>query len=250
MSGFGFLDASLRQAQAVEDVAGRPWPLPDEPWFQGQTWEDVVVAHWRVDLAARGRLVPPELAVDTFDGEAWLGIVARRVTNLRLRGLPPLPGLSSYPELTVRTYVTLDDRPGLWFFSLDTPSRLVVEAGKRFYRLPYERARLTAESDGDELRYGLERPDATFAVSCRGRGRLFTPEPDTLEHFLTGRYCHYTADGGRLYRAGLHGRPWRLRRGSGAVTANTVAPMALGEAEPELLVADRRDVVAWPLEEL
>ncbi len=55
---------------------------------------------------------------------AWLGITPFRLTNLRLRGMPPLPWVSAFPELNVRTYATRDGRPGIWFFSLDAASAL------------------------------------------------------------------------------------------------------------------------------
>ena len=140
MSAFGPLTASVRQAHAADDVSHRPWPAPDGPWVQAQTLEDVLFAHWRVDPSVLERLLPSELAVDTFAGDGWLGISALRVTNLRLRGLPPLPGLSSFSEVNVRTYVKHGDRPGIWFFSLQLGNAVVVEAMKRLYRLPAQRA--------------------------------------------------------------------------------------------------------------
>ena len=149
MSDLGFLETVARQAQAAEDLADRPWPLPEGDWQQAQTREDALFAHWRVELAELARLLPPELTLDTFGGEAWLGIVPFRLTGLRLRGLPPVPGLSSFLQLDVRTYVTFDGRPGIWLFSLDTTNPLLVEAAKRAHRLPAYRARMSAERVGD-----------------------------------------------------------------------------------------------------
>jgi uncharacterized protein YqjF (DUF2071 family) len=221
VSAFGSLTASVRQALAADDVSHRPWPVPDGHWIQAQTMEDVLFAHWRVEPAALARLVPPELALDTFAGEAWLGVVALRVTNLRLRGLPPVPGLSSFAELNVRTYVTLDDRPGIWFFSLELGNVLVVEAMKRLYRLPAQRARIDAAPGRYEL--------AGFGARYSSAGVPFQPGAGTLEEFLTERFCLYTADGGRLYRAEVHHAPWQLLQADGTIAANTVSPVALPE---------------------
>ena len=60
--------------------------------------------------------------------------------------MPPVPRLSTFPELNVRTYVTRDGKPGIWFFSLDAGSTLAVEGAKRLYRLPYHRARMTCRA--------------------------------------------------------------------------------------------------------
>ena len=127
MSSLDFLGAAARQACGLDEIGHRPWPLPDEPWMQAQTWEDLLFAHWRVDAGDLARLLPPELPLDTYDGAAWLGITPFRLTDLRLRGMPPLPWRVGFPELNVRTYATADGRPGIWFFSLDAASVLAVE---------------------------------------------------------------------------------------------------------------------------
>ena len=67
------------------------------------------------------------------------------------RGLPALPRIGIFPELNVRTYVVAENRPGVWFFSLDAPSRLAVELGRRLFHLPYRRARASfSREPGDE----------------------------------------------------------------------------------------------------
>lgn len=250
MSSLDFLTAAARQAAVMNDVGHRPWPVPDDPWVQAQTWEDLLFAHWRVDAAELARLLPPEVPPDTHDGTGWLGITPFRLTNLRLRGIPPLPRLSSFPELNVRTYATVDGKPGIWFFTLDAASQLAVEAAKRTYKLPYHRSRMSAERHGSFVRYESSRANAAFSARYRGEGDLFTAEEETLEYFLTERYCLYTADGGRLYRAEIHHPPWRLQRGEAHIDLNTMSPLPLPDEEPHLLFSPRQDVVVWSLEEV
>src|SRR5436190_20585156 len=117
----GILDMLARQQRLVDDVADRPWPLPQGPWLEAQTRRDVLLAFWPVELGELACLLPPEVAADAHDGCAWMGIGAYRVTGLRLRGLPPLPGLSSFPQVEVAACVTAGDRPGLWLCSLEVP---------------------------------------------------------------------------------------------------------------------------------
>jgi len=250
VSSLDFLTAAARQAAVMNDVGHRPWPVPDDPWVQAQTWEDLLFAHWRVDAAELARLLPPEVPPETHDGTGWLGITPFRLTNLRLRGIPPLPRLSSFPELNVRTYATVDGKPGIWFFTLDAASQLAVEAAKRTYKLPYHRSRMSAERHGSFVHYESSRANAAFSARYRGEGDLFTAEEETLEYFLTERYCLYTADGGRLYRAEIHHPPWRLQRGEAHIDLNTMSPLPLPDEEPHLLFSPRQDVVVWSLEEV
>ena len=244
------ITAAARQAAVTSETAHRPWPLPDEPWANAQTWVDLAFLHWRVDADELRRAVGRSFELDTFDGDAWLGITPFVLTDFRIRGLPPVPRLSTFPELNVRTYVTRDGKPGIWFFSLDAASTLAVEGAKRLYKLPYSRAQMSSVRRGDRVLYESARPGAAFSGSYRGTGDLFHAKAGTLEHFLTERYCLYTEDGGRPYRADIHHLPWGLQQGEATIDLNTMSPVALGEEEPHVLFSPRLDVVVWPLAEL
>jgi uncharacterized protein YqjF (DUF2071 family) len=245
-----FLETSARQAAVVEHTGHRPWPLPDGPWANAQTWVDLVFLHWRVDEEEVRKHIPRSLELDTFDGSAWLGVTPFVLRDFRLRGVPPVPWLSTFPELNVRTYVSRDGRPGIWFFSLDAASTLAVEGAKRLYKLPYHRAQMSARRIGDHVHYESARAGAAFSGNYRGIGPLFQAEPGSLEEFLVERYCLYTEDGGRAYRADIHHTPWDLQRGEAHVDLNTMSPVTLPEEEPHVLFSPRLDVVVWPLEEL
>jgi uncharacterized protein YqjF (DUF2071 family) len=145
--------------------------------------------------------------------------------------------------------VTRDGKPGIWFFTLDAGSTLAVEGAKRIYKLPYSHARMRCERTGDYVHYESERAGAAFRARYRGVGDLFHAEPGSLEHFLTERYCLYTEDGGRLYRAEIHHPPWDLQRGEAEIDVNTMSPVPLGDG-PHVLFSPRQDVVVWPLDEI
>src|SRR5438045_1183697 len=123
------LGTAARQARSVGKTAHRPWPLPSGRWVMGQTWESLVFVHWRIASDELRPFVPGELEIEEFDGSAWVGIVPFRITGLRARGLLPIPGVSGFNELNVRTCVrAADGKPGVWFFSLDATRRLAVRA--------------------------------------------------------------------------------------------------------------------------
>ena len=104
----------------LQDTAHRPWPMPQGPWVMTQSWNDLLFAHWAVPPSLIAAKLPPGLELDLFDGRAWIAVVPFWMSNVTPRGVPPLPGLSTFPELNVRTYVTVGGkRPGVFFFSLD-----------------------------------------------------------------------------------------------------------------------------------
>src|SRR5919206_2124106 len=140
--------AARRQRASLGVLHHRPWALPDAPWVMGQTWADLLFCHWPVDADQLALHVPASLPLDTFDGAAWLSVTPFEVQGTRLRGTLPPPVLSRFPELNVRTYVTLGERPGIWFLSLDAASMLAVATARGLYRLPYLRARMEIGRDG------------------------------------------------------------------------------------------------------
>jgi uncharacterized protein YqjF (DUF2071 family) len=217
---------------------------------QAQSWVDLAFLHWRIDPEELQRLVPESVELEVFDGSAWLGITPFLVTGSRVRGVPPLPFVSRFPELNVRTYVTHGDKPGVWFFSLDAASTLAVEAAKRLYKLPYIRAQMQHERAGEYVRFEASRTGAAFKARYRGDGDLFHAERGSLEEFLAERYCLYTENGGRLYRAEIHHPPWHLQHGEAHVGVNTMAPLPLPDTEVHVLFAPQLDVVIWSLDEL
>lgn len=240
-----FLGTAARQARTVDDVAARPWPLPEGPWLQAQTRRDILLAYWPVAREHLERVLPPELAADTFAGEAWVGVSAYRVTDLRIRGLPPLPGLSAFPQLELVACVTAAERPGLWVFSLEIGKPLLAEVAKRVHRLPAYRASINL----DEGLVAVARDGLSFYAHSTSAGPSERAAAATREHFLTERYALYTADGGRLYRAELHHAPWLLRPAQVSVESSTLAPFP-PVAPPVAFTADEQDVLVWPLEEL
>jgi uncharacterized protein len=247
------LDAPLRQAGSLEQLEHRPWPLPRRGWTMGQTWEDLLFAHWPVAPEALRPALPAGLALEVRDGSAWIGVTPFRVRGLRLRGTPPVPWLSRFPELNVRTYVTAGGRPGIWFFSLDAARRAAVFAARRAYRLPYFHARMRAARRRGWIEYASDRRDrsgapATLRASYRPAGPVRRAVPGSLEHFLTERYCLYAVHPARgLLRAEIAHAPWPLQPAEAAIGRNTMAaPLGLAlEGPPLLHYARRVDVAIW-----
>ena len=249
------IQAPARQNAALSVTEHRPWPLPDRSWVMGQTWDDLLFAHWRAPADALRAHLPPGLELDLYEDEAWVGVTPFAVTALRGRGMPPLPFVSSFLELNTRTYVTRDEKPGIWFFSLDAASEIAVEAARYGYKLPYFRADMHAEWNG-RLQYRSRRRDsrgapATFRASYRPTGDVIDADPRSLAHFLTERYCLYAVDGGKLKRGEIHHPPWPLQPAEATIEENTMPPrgIELLDEDPLLHFSARQDVVIWALED-
>ena len=175
------LDHAYRQNRSLEHLGHRPWPPPSRGWVMGQTWEDLLFAHWRVPAATVREHVPDGLEIDQHDGTAWLGVTPFRLTGLRGRGMLPIPQFVArvpfkrFLELNVRTYVRAEDTPGIWFFSLDASSRVAVEVARRTYKLPYFHARMSAHTGGEWVDYEcarIDEPGRVFSGRYRPTGAV------------------------------------------------------------------------------
>lgn len=251
--GVKVLDIAVRQRGALRETGHRPWPLPRGRWLVAQTWEDVVFAHWSVAPESLQGLLPGGLEVDLHDGAAWVGVNAFRVECVRLHGALPVPWVSSFPQLNVRTYVRAGKRPGLWFFSLDTPSLLAAETARLVFPLPWRTCRLEIRAPVGRIEVSARREAGrAFAARLAPRGSAEQAEPGSIEHFLLERYCLYGRDRGRLSRTELHHRPWQVQAAIGGVDLNTIAPVGLepGKEPPLLHVARVQDTLAWTPERI
>ncbi|MDB5329233.1 MAG: hypothetical protein JWP03_384 [Phycisphaerales bacterium] len=224
------------------------------PWIMGMRWHDLLFMHWPVPIAAMRELIPPGLEIDTFEGEAWIGVVPFRMSGVRPRFVPPIPRLSAFPELNVRTYVKAGGRPGVWFFSLDAASRLAVRAARVAFHLPYFDAAMSADARGGSIHYSSTRthrnaPPASLRVRYQPTGDPYGSTPGHLDDFLTNRLCLYAADArGRVSRGDIAHAPWPLQPAEAEIEAIAMTEqigIKLPQIPPVLHFAKYLDVLAW-----
>ena len=216
-------------------------------------WLDLLFVHWPIDSAIIQRQLPDPLRVDTWQGQAWIAVVPFRMTDVAPRCVPAIPGMSAFPELNVRTYVTIDDKPGVWFFSLDATNRLAVRLARRGFHLPYMDAQMSIERDGDWYRYSSRRthrnePPATFQGRYRPRREVFYAKPGSLEFWLTARYCLYAANSkGHIFRGEIDHLPWPLQLATLEMETNTLLDSFQVDTntQPLLLFSEKISVRAW-----
>jgi len=220
-----------------------------------QKWGKLLFMHWPIDANLLRPLIPAGLEIDTFDGSAWIAIVP--FTMWDIRAFPPyvpaMPGLNAMHELNVRTYVHLNGTPGVWFFSLDCNNAAAVFGARTFYYLPYYNAELTLEQVDSKIDYSLDRtdkPKANFRATWHIGTSLPTSEPDSLEFFLTERYCLFSEHKSELYRSQIHHQSWPLQTATlDSHTSTMIDALNLPEpTDPPLLhYAEEIAVDIWPL---
>lgn len=242
-------------SEILQHTSHRPWPRPPGPWVMKQTWYNLLFAHWPIAASELRAHIPEPLEIDTFEGQGWLGVVPFGMSNVYPRFTVPVPGLSHFLELNVRTYVRVGDKPGVYFFSLDAANPIAVEVARQWYQLPYFNARMQMRSDGEWLDYHSRRthrgaPPAEFAGRYRPVGEVYHAKRGALEHWLTERYCLYTVARGQVYRGEIHHSPWPLQKAEAKIEMNTMAGahgLTLPAIPPLLHFVRRIETVEWAI---
>ena len=230
---------------------------PSGPALLQQTWDKLLFMHWQVPVEVLRPLIPPCLGIDTYHGAAWIGVTPFTIRDSRPAFVPPLPWLSAFHEINVRTYVHLDGVPGVWFFSLDASSRVAVMAAKTFYHLPYHTADITFEDEARRIHVRSTRRDSDLPA---GLSATWSPypeahhaEPGSLEFFWVERYCLYSAFENTLYRARIFHQPWPIRDVSLAnYNTSLLEPLGLSleQDKAKLLAGGPVDAEIWPVQEV
>lgn len=205
-----FMKHSLITPSLPDRLAMRSRPIG--PPTMHQNWDELLFLHWPLPPALLRPLIPEALTVDTYDDQAWIGITPFRMNHVRFAAFPPMPGLMSFLELNVRTYVHRDGIPGIWFFSLDATKSLPVLAARAFFSLPYFRARMSFTNTGPLYEFCSCRRanSARLRVKWQTGPPVGTLDAESLAFFLVERYCFFSGNNARLKMTQVHHDPWIL----------------------------------------
>jgi uncharacterized protein len=235
-------------------IRRRPGGMP----VMYQSWCKLLFMHWRLPPELLRSHVPEQLEIDTYQGDAWIGVTPFTVRDARPVFVPPLPLLSDFHEINVRTYVHFNGIPGVWFFSLDASSLLAVLGASALFHLPYHTADMTLKERGDEIFYTSRRVggsgnEVRIETSWRKGEMLGEAQLNSLEFFLVERYCLYALHDSSLYRARIFHDPWQLQ---GAQLLSCKSTMMEGQQLPRpagiplVHYSERQETAVWPLHKI
>ncbi|MGC4378649.1 DUF2071 domain-containing protein [Fictibacillus sp. Mic-4] len=233
----------------------RPYPLPKRPWIMTQTWNDVIFAHWPISIDQLKDKVPPQLEIDTFEGRAWIGIVPFHITDFKVRDVFSIPFTDAFPEINLRTYVVYDDKPGVYFFSLDAGHWMAARLARMFTPLAYHFAKIDVTKKDGEISYKSSRQgrnggNGEFEGLFSPSSTNFQSEKGSLDEWLTERYCLYTSSGKNMYRIDIHHEKWELQKAEGEILAETLTSshgIILPDEKPLLHYASCNKTLIWPI---
>lgn len=193
-------------------------------WILTQIWQDVLFLHWPVSPKDLEQHIPQELQLDLYENNAWLSTVLFKVKGQRLRCLPPLPGVDSYLQLNVRTYVTYNGMKGVYFINSDVTNRFIVQLATKG-GLSYRYSKISIKQkenyfSSSSLYHGARAE--RFKISYQPiAGEIIS---STFDKWLVERYHSWSKWKNSLFRIDIDHLPWQLQRVHINIESNTLAP--------------------------
>lgn len=214
-------------ASAMEDdfpIDHLPFPMPSRKHTLSQEWRDLTFMHWEVDIVKLQAHLPAGLEVDTYGGKAYVGIVPFIMENVRPTWFFSTPFISTFPEFNIRTYVTKDGIPGVYFLTLEAKSMVTCSYAPKAYGLPYRYAKAKVRKDGNNIQWNSSRKDGKLNLigNTEITGEQTQAKPGTLEEFLFERYSLYTNKNGKVMRGYTHHKKWDFQDAKVTVTENSL----------------------------
>ncbi len=191
-------------SQITCDTKHRPWEIPKAKWFWYQEWNDAVFLHYKVEKSFLRLYVPAHLELDSYENSYWVSLVAFKMDKIQTRYTMEIPYLSNFHEVNVRTYVKYQNRPGVFFLSIEAGKRFPTLLARLFSQLPYKYSNILKANN----RYSLKSPGKFISLNYKILDKITSPGEEDL--WLTERYCLYKNSPDRMRRLEIHHRPWDL----------------------------------------
>lgn len=226
--------------------------MDSKRWIMSQQLQDVLFLHWTVPADWLCRLLPSELELDLYGGKAWISAVLFKARGTHIRGMPALPGMRTFLQLNIRTYVRYGNRHGVYFFSMDANSRTAVQAASLGGFLPYRHSHIEMAKRNERIMFKSRY--SSGATGVEGIELAYQPQEEIietthLETWLTERYSLWTKPKDRLYRLDIGHPPWRLQYVKGEIKGNSLAdflPEQLHRLRPISHYSPSMEVLFYP----
>ncbi|MBM9548644.1 DUF2071 domain-containing protein [Leptospira sp. 201903074] len=188
----------------LSSTAHRPWPIPNQKWFWYQEWNDVIFLHYPIEEKIVRDLVPRSLELDSFDGSFWISVVAFSMNEIHTRHTFPLQYFSNFHEVNLRTYVKNNNKPGVFFLSIEAEKWIPTLIANLLSGLPYQHSKITRASNTYSLNGKRGKVEIKYNVTNPQN------KPERIDLWLTERYCLYKGTKEDSIPLEIHHKPWEL----------------------------------------
>ena len=187
-------------------TAHRPWKFPSRPWKYYQEWNNVIFVHWQVNFEDLRKFVPKGLKIDLFNGQPWVSMVAFTMENIRPKYLPSFSWISNFHEINIRTYVTHENKTGVYFLSIEGGTKISCKLAKGLSGLPYRYSKIKRQENNYSSLNSVY--DEYFEITYQMGARI--AEKTELDQWLTERYALFQDSNDAINVFEIHHTEWPI----------------------------------------
>lgn len=201
--------------------------------FLTAEWRHLAMLNYPVERELLEPHVPPGTVLDTYQGKAYVSMVAFLFLKTRVCGVP-IPLHTDFEEVNLRFYVRRfsgeEWRRGVVFIKEIVPRQAIAAVARLLYNENYSALPMEHEvqllDPGIRVNYRWEHAGRWHALQASANQAPVLPQPGSLEEFITEHYWGYTLqkDGGCMEYQVEHPR-WRVWRTNDAVLNCDVADL-------------------------
>jgi uncharacterized protein YqjF (DUF2071 family) len=192
--------------ELLSSTSHRPWELPLEQWFWYQEWNDAIFLHYKVEEKILRKYVPNYLELDLINHSAWVSVVAFTMNKVHIRNFFQIDSISNFHEVNLRTYVTYNGKPGVYFLSIEAEKIIPTILANLLSGLLYKYSSITRKPNYYQLIGKRSQISFEFLVKDK------ISEKSNLDFALTERYCLYKNSPNHMKRLEIQHKPWELFR--------------------------------------
>lgn len=199
-----------------------PFAMPTRKHSLIQEWKYLTFMHWEVSPKILSKYIPKDMELDLFEGKAYIGLIPFLMKDVHPRLLFPIGGISNFPEFNIRTYVKLNNKPGVFFLTLDAQSYITCLYAPYAYGLPYNYSKGNIKVDNKKYIWKSNRRRKGFELSGFSilESEAMIPSKGSLEEFLFERYCLFSLRNNKICIGYIKHNPWNIHRAHAKLQTN------------------------------
>ena len=173
--------------------------------FLSAEWRNLLMLNYVVPHRLLVPFVPAGTELDSFEGKAWVSLVAFQFLRTRVLGVT-VPLHVNFEEVNLRFYVRRpmgrEARRGVVFVQELVPRRAIAAVARTLYNEAYESAPMKSQVSGypPYVRYSWCRDSSWDAVEGQATGEGWIPADGSQEALISDIHWGYTRqrDGGTV----------------------------------------------------
>jgi len=197
----------MKAKEILKHTKHRVFSYPSRSWKYYQEWNDAIFLHWQVDVSKVKPFLPDGLELDVLDGKTWVSIVAFDMNHIGIRSLPRLPHISDFHEINIRLYVICNNKPSVYFLSMEGSKRSSCKVLKTISKFPYRPSKMKRTSFSYESK-NEHAKDSFYAEYRLNSNPVIKDETDI---WLTERYAVFQDYKKQLIEYDVHHAPWPIQ---------------------------------------